>query len=59
MLFPTTTFAVFFSIVLIASWLLMPRPRAWRLFMIAASFVFYADWDWRFVFLLAFSIVWN
>ncbi len=59
MLFPTTTFAVFFSIVLIASWLLMPRPRAWRLFMIAASFVFYADWDWKFVLLLAFSIVWN
>jgi alginate O-acetyltransferase complex protein AlgI len=58
-LFPTTTFAVFFSIVLIVSWLLMPRPRAWRLFIIAASFVFYADWDWKFVFLLAFSILWN
>ena len=37
----------------------MPRPRAWRLFMIAASFVFYADWDWKFVFLLAVSILWN
>ncbi len=59
MIFPTTTFAVFFSIVLIASWLLMPHPRVWRLFVIGASFVFYADWDWKFVFLLAFSIVWN
>ena len=59
MIFPTTTFAVFFCIVLVASWLLMPRPRLWRLFIIAASFVFYADWDWKFVFLLAFSIVFN
>ena len=59
MLFPTTTFAVFFCIVLVASWLLMPHPRFWRLFAITASFVFYADWDWKFVFLLAFSIVWN
>ncbi len=59
MLFPTTTFAVFFSIVLIVSWLLMTRPLAWRVFIVAASFVFYADWDWKFVFLLAYSIVWN
>jgi alginate O-acetyltransferase complex protein AlgI len=58
-LFPTTTFAVFFCIVLVASWLLMPRPRAWRAFVICASFVFYADWDWKFIFLLAFSIIWN
>ena len=28
-------------------------------FIIAASFVFYGAWDWRFCFLLAFSIVWN
>jgi len=33
--------------------------RAWRGFIIAASFVFYAGWDWRFCFLLAFSILWN
>ncbi len=59
MLFPTTTFATFFVVVLVASWLLMPRPRAWRLFIVCASFVFYADWDWKFVFLLAFSIAWN
>src|SRR5262245_41521127 len=37
----------------------MPRPRIWRLFIIGASFVFYADWDWKFIFLLGFSIVWN
>ncbi len=59
MIFPTTTFAVFFCIVLVASWLLMPHPRFWRLFIIGASFVFYADWNWKFVGLLAFSILWN
>jgi alginate O-acetyltransferase complex protein AlgI len=58
-LFPTTTFAIFFMIVLPLSWLLMPKGSRWRPFMIAASFVFYAAWDWRFVFLLAFSILWN
>ena len=59
MLFPTATFAIFFMIVLPLSWLLMPRGERWRPFIIFASFVFYAGWDWRFCFLLAFSIVWN
>ena len=59
MLFPTATFALFFIVVLPLSWLLQPRPERWRPFIIAASFVFYAGWDWRFCFLLAFSIVWN
>ena len=57
MLFPTATFAIFFIVVLPLSWLLMPRGERWRPFMIVASFVFYAGWDWRFCFLLAFSIV--
>jgi alginate O-acetyltransferase complex protein AlgI len=58
-LFPTATFAIFFLVVLPLSWLLMPRGERWRPFIIAASFVFYSAWDWRFVFLLAASIVWN
>jgi alginate O-acetyltransferase complex protein AlgI len=58
-LFPTATFAIFFLIVLPLSWLLMPRGERWRPFIIAASFVFYSAWDWRFVFLLAASILWN
>src|SRR6478609_11168285 len=56
MLFPTVTFAVFFLIVLPVSWSLMRHQSVWRLFILAASFVFYAWWDWRFVFLLAASI---
>ena len=59
MLFPTATFAIFFMLVLPLSWLLQPRGERWRPFIIAASFVFYAAWDWKFCLLLAFSIVWN
>jgi D-alanyl-lipoteichoic acid acyltransferase DltB (MBOAT superfamily) len=58
-LFPTATFAIFFLIVLPLSWLLQPRGERWRPFIIAASYAFYSAWDWRFVFLLAFSTVWN
>jgi alginate O-acetyltransferase complex protein AlgI len=58
-LFPTSTFAIFFMIVLPVSWLLMPAVHRWRPFMIGASFVFYGWWDWRFMFLLAGSILWN
>jgi len=58
-LFPTTTFAIFFMVVLPLSWLLMPSGARWRPFMVAASYVFYSAWDWHFVFLLAFSTVWN
>ncbi|GIU93930.1 MAG: alginate O-acetyltransferase [Gaiellaceae bacterium] len=59
MLFPTATFAIFFAVVLPLSWALMRHGALWRPFVVAASFVFYAGWDWRFCFLLAFSILWN
>jgi len=59
LLFPTVTFAVFFLIVLPVSWALMRRPRAWRVFIVVASYVFYGWWDWRFVFLLAGSTIVN
>jgi alginate O-acetyltransferase complex protein AlgI len=55
MLFPTTDFAIFFALVFVANWLLNPYPRAWKLFMIGASFLFYSWWDWHYVFLLAAS----
>ncbi len=59
MLFPTVTFAIFFMIVLPVSWLLMPKPARWKIFIIAASYYFYGYWDWRFVFLLAASTLGN
>jgi alginate O-acetyltransferase complex protein AlgI len=58
-LFPTATFAIFFLLVLPASWLLMRNQPVWRLFMLVASYVFYGWWDWRFCFLLAGSTVVN
>ena len=59
MLFPTVTFAIFFTVVLPVSWFLMPHQRAWRVFIFVASYVFYGWWDWRFVFLLAGSTIAN
>lgn len=57
MLFPTTDFAIFFAIVFLGHWLLNHSPTRWKLFMIAASYYFYAWWDWRFIFLLGGSTV--
>jgi alginate O-acetyltransferase complex protein AlgI len=54
-LFPTTDFAIFFMIVFVLNWLLAPFPTWWKLFIILASYVFYAWWDPRFVILLAVS----
>ena len=55
MLFPTTDFAIFFMVVFLLNWLLAPFPTRWKLFIIVASYVFYAWWDPRFVILLAVS----
>ena len=52
MLFPTFTFGVFFAVVLPVSWALRSRPLPWKLFVLAASYWFYAAWDRRFVMLL-------
>ena len=52
MLFPTFTFAAFFAVVLPISWALRRRPVPWKLFVLGASYWFYAAWDRRFVLLL-------
>ncbi|MGH9074604.1 MAG: MBOAT family O-acyltransferase, partial [Acidimicrobiales bacterium] len=59
MLFPTTDFAIFLGVVFMGGWLLAKSPWRWKCFMVVASYVFYAWWDWRFVFLLAASTVIN
>jgi alginate O-acetyltransferase complex protein AlgI len=53
MLFPTTDFAIFFAIVFALSWLLNRNRTAWKWFMLAASYVFYAWWDPSLAWLLA------
>jgi alginate O-acetyltransferase complex protein AlgI len=55
MLFPTIDFALFFGVVYVGAWLLNRQVVAWKLFMLAASYFFYAWWDWRFCGLLALS----
>ena len=52
MLFPTFTFAAFFAVVLPVSWALRRHPLPWKLFVLGASYWFYAAWDRRFVLLL-------
>ncbi|MBV9988767.1 MAG: MBOAT family protein, partial [Chitinophagaceae bacterium] len=52
MLFNSFPFAVFFGIFFILYW--GSRSRQWQnVLILAGSYVFYAWWDWRFLFLLA------
>jgi alginate O-acetyltransferase complex protein AlgI len=59
MAFTTLTFALFFSVIIVFSWLLMPIPKYWKPFIILASLVFYGFADYRFVALLVFMILVN
>jgi alginate O-acetyltransferase complex protein AlgI len=49
MLFIEPRFLAFFAVVLTVYWLL-PGNRGRKLWLLGASYVFYAAWDWRFVF---------
>jgi alginate O-acetyltransferase complex protein AlgI len=51
--FPSYEFAFFFPVVLALSWVLMPRPRVWKPFILASSYVFYAAASPRYALLLA------
>jgi D-alanyl-lipoteichoic acid acyltransferase DltB (MBOAT superfamily) len=59
LLFPTVQFAIFFPLVLVLSWALMPRPGLWKPFIVAASYAFYAAASWKFCFLLGGITLWN
>ena len=58
MLFNSISFAIFLPIVFILYWWVFKKKYQWqnRLFLFA-SFYFYACWDYRFLFLLIFSIL--
>jgi D-alanyl-lipoteichoic acid acyltransferase DltB (MBOAT superfamily) len=51
--FTTVQFAIFFPIVLALSWALMPRQHLWKVFTLAASYVFYSAASPKFCLLLA------
>lgn len=55
MTFSSFVFVAFFTAFYPAYLLLMRRHRAQNAFLLAASLTFYGYWDWRFLFLLAFS----
>lgn len=58
MLFNKIEFAFFFPLVFLIYWLIFGKNLKWQnLFLLAASFFFFACFDWRFLFLLIFSIL--
>ena len=52
MLFPTITFAIFLTIVLLVHTVLLKKPTLWKICMLLASYIFYSWWDWRFLTLI-------
>ncbi len=59
MLFPTFSFLLFFLVVFVGFWYVFRTANTRRVFLLAANFIFYAFWDWRFCFLLLFSAAVN
>jgi alginate O-acetyltransferase complex protein AlgI len=59
MLFPTIEFAVFFGVVFPITWLLNERNTWKKLFLVAASYYFYAYWRVDFTLLLFTSSLFN
>ena len=56
MLFNSLEFAIFLPIVFLLYWFVFNKNlKLQNLFVVAASYVFYGWWDWRFLFLIAFT----
>ncbi|HOZ75504.1 MAG TPA: MBOAT family O-acyltransferase [Flavobacterium sp.] len=57
MLFNSLNFAIFLPVVFVLYWFVANKKlRHQNLLLLAGSYYFYACWDWRFLFLLIFSI---
>ena len=52
MLFNSFEFILFLPIVFLLYWFVFQRREMQNLFLVAASYVFYGWWDWRFLFLI-------
>ncbi|MFN4296735.1 MAG: MBOAT family O-acyltransferase [Brevundimonas sp.] len=59
MLFPTLGFGIFFLFVYFTAWSLDRENGRRKIFLLLASWFFYAQWDWRFVGLLIASAILN
>ncbi len=56
MLFNSIEFAIFLPIVFLLYWFVFNKNlKLQNLFVLVASYVFYGWWDWRFLFLIAFT----
>ena len=55
MLFNSIEFAVFLPIVFLLYWFVTTNPKDQNKLLVLASYFFYGWWDWRFLFLIAFS----
>ena len=55
MVFNSIDFAIFLPIVFILYWFVFKNLKAQNILIVIASYVFYGWWDWRFLFLIAFS----
>lgn len=56
MIFNSIEFLVFLPIVFVLYWFIFKKNlRLQNLFVVAASYFFYGWWDWRFLFLIAFT----
>jgi len=56
MLFNSIQFAVFLPVVFLLYWFVVNKKLQYQnILLLAASYFFYACWDWRFMFLLIFS----
>ena len=59
MLFNSLSFAIFLPLVFAVYWLIGgKRLRLQNLFVVAASYVFYGWWDWKFLLLITFTSLW-
>ena len=59
MSFNSVVFLQFFAAFLLFYWLVRNSLRARNLLIVAASYLFYGWWDWRFLTLLLFSSVFD
>ena len=56
MLFNSIEYALFLPVVFLLYWFVFRRNVRWQnLFIVAVSYLFYGWWDWRFLFLIAFT----
>ena len=59
MLFNSIDFAIFMPIVFIVYWALRKNVKAQNIFLLAASYFFYAWWDWRYLSLILICSITN